>query len=47
MKEGYQYVLENVIKIGHDFGAIFLEKTMGYSLGYFLEIGSFLKMAVT
>ena len=29
------------------FRSHFLEKTMGYSLGYFSEIGRFLKMAVT
>ena len=30
-----------------DFGAIFLEKTMGYSTGYFSKIGQFFKMAIT
>ena len=30
-----------------DFGAIFLEKSMGYSTGYFSVIGRFLKMAIT
>ena len=40
---------KNVIKIGGDFGTIFSEKTMGYiySIGYFSENGSLLRMAIT
>ena len=43
----HQYVSENVIKIWGDFIAIFLEKTMGYSLGYLSDFWCFLKMATT
>ena len=32
--------------MGGDFRAIFLEKNMGYSTGYFSEIGSFFKMTI-
>ena len=42
------YVLQNAMKTGG--GCIwshFSEKTMGYSTGYFSEVGSFFKMVIT
>ena len=45
IRASIQYVSENVIKIGDDFGAIFW-KTMGYSLCFFSKIGPFLRMFI-
>ena len=39
--------IKNIIKILGDFRSHFLEKSMGYSTGYFSEIGQFFKMAIT
>ena len=44
--KGHQYVSENVIKIGGDFGAIFQKIAWAIVQGIF-RISSFLKMVIT
>ena len=43
----YMYVLENVVKIGGDFRAIFWKKSMDYSPWYFQKLAHFFKMLIT